>query len=278
MHMKKVIVICIGAFVLSLVGCQNNIATSGGVITDQTENATGQTVVDTNVEANVDASKDKTETNSQETSNYDSLQEEIDQLESEKDNLIQEHSDWQTQNTQMQSTIKDLQAQIESLQTQVNELSQMQVESDSTNSVGNGESSVLFSNLIPVSGGIEGYWESGQKDNYNNSYTSGIMMHQNYREAAHVVYALDGKYTQLTGKFVLTEESKNTDGQYVLYAYSLVDGNKNYIWESKVLGTAVRPIDIQIPVSGVMDLVLEVYDPNKTGNNATTGIVDAVLQ
>ena len=169
-HMKKVIVICIGAFVLSLAGCQNNIATSGGVITDQTENATGQTVVDTNVEADVDASKDKTETNSQETSNYDSLQEEIVQLESEKDNLIQENSDLQTQNTQMQSTIKDLQAQIESLQTQVNELSQMQVESDSTNSVDNGESFVLLSNLIPVSGGIEGYWESGQKDNYNNSY------------------------------------------------------------------------------------------------------------
>ena len=209
---------------------------------------------------------------------YDSMQEERDQLKSENNNLRQENSNLQTQNIQMQSTIQDLQIQIESLQAQVDELSQTQLENNAINNIDNTESSALLSNLIPVSGEIERYWESGQKDNYNNSYTSGIIMRQNYRDAAHVVYALDGKYTQLTGKFVLTEESRNTDGQYVLYAYSLVDGNKNYIWESKVLGTAIRPIDIQIPVSGVMDLVLEVYDPNKTGYNADTGIVDAVLQ
>lgn len=138
--------------------------------------------------------------------------------------------------------------------------------------------SALLSNLTPVSGDIESIWNAGQKDNYNNSYTSGICLQQYHNEAAHVVYSLDGKYTVLTGKFVLTEDYKNTDGNYVLYAYSLEDGEMKFINKSSVLSTATRPIDIKFDVTGVMDLVLEVYDSNKSNNNAKTGFVDAKLE
>lgn len=136
----------------------------------------------------------------------------------------------------------------------------------------------LLSNLIPVSGEINGTWESGKRDNYGNSYTHGVCMHQSYQKASHVVYALDKKYTVLTGKFVLDEESKNTDGNYILYAYSLQNGNLTLIYESPILSTATRPIEVEIDVSNVMDLVLEVYDPKKSNKNANTGFVNAILE
>lgn len=142
----------------------------------------------------------------------------------------------------------------------------------------NNKPSALIANLTPVSGEIERIWNAGEKDNYGNTYSSGICLHQDYSNAAHVVYSLDGKYNILTGKFVLDEASKNTDGNYVLYAYSLIDGNMSLIYTSSTLSTATRPIDIEINVSGVMDLVIEVYDPNKGNNNANTGLVDAKLE
>lgn len=142
----------------------------------------------------------------------------------------------------------------------------------------NNKPSMLLVNLTPVSGEIERIWDTGERDNYGNVYASGICLHQAYEKAAHVVYPLDGKYTMLTGKFVLGEESKNTDGNYKLYVYSLVDGNMDLIYESKVLSTATRPIDIEIDVTDVMDLVIEVYDPDKTSDNALTGLVNAKLE
>ena len=137
--------------------------------------------------------------------------------------------------------------------------------------------SELLSNLTPVSGEVEYVWDSSKRDNYGNKYSSGICLHQNYDKPAHVVYSLDGKYTMLTGKFVLEEKSKNTDGKYVLYVYSLVDGNMTLLYESKVLTTATRPIDVEINVTGVMDIVVEVYDPKKESNNADVGLVDVML-
>lgn len=142
----------------------------------------------------------------------------------------------------------------------------------------NNKPTALLSNLTPVSGEIKSIWNVREKDNYGNTYTSGICLHQSYNKAAHVVYSLDGKYTTLTGKFVLDEASKNTDGNYVLYAYSLKDGNMSLIYTSPILSTATRPINVEINVSDVMDLVLEVYDPNKDGDNADTGFVDAKLE
>ena len=105
--------------------------------------------------------------------------------------------------------------------------------------------SAFLANLIPVSGDIEDIWNAGERDNYGNTYTSGICLHQSYNNAAHVVYSLDGKYTVLTGKFVLDEASKNTDGNYVLYVYSLSNGNMSLIYESTALSTATRPIDVK---------------------------------
>lgn len=140
----------------------------------------------------------------------------------------------------------------------------------------------LLSNLVPVSGtnNDEQYntWDIAAQDNYGNKYASGIYLRQRYNDKARLVYALDNKYTTLTGKFVLSEDSKNTDGNYILYAYTLVNGEMNILYESPILTTATRPIDVEINVSNVTDLVLEVYDPNKMSNNAWTAFVDAKLE
>jgi len=146
----------------------------------------------------------------------------------------------------------------------------------------NQRTSKFLSNLTPVSGTMDrdeyGLWDVAASDNYGNKYTSGIYMHQDYSNKFRLVYALDSKYSKLTGKFVLSEVDKNTDGHYTLYAYSLVDGNLSLLYESEVLATATRPIDVEIDVTGVMDLVIEMYDPNKSGNNAWTAFVDATLE
>lgn len=147
---------------------------------------------------------------------------------------------------------------------------------DKLNSIRNIKSELL-STLTPVSGEIEYVWDSSKRDNYGNTYSSGICLHQNYDKPAHVVYSLDGKYTTISGKFVLEEKSKNTDGNYVLYVYSLEGGNMTLIYESQVLATATRPIDIEINVTDVMDIVIEVYDSDKGSNNADVGFVDAKL-
>lgn len=142
--------------------------------------------------------------------------------------------------------------------------------------------SALLANLTPVSGTMTedqyGIWDISERDNYGNKYSSGIYLKQNYTSKANLVYALDSKYTILTGKFVLSEEGKNTDGNYILYAYTLTNGEMNLLYESPILGTATRPIDVEIDVTNVMDLVIEVYDPNKQNNNAWTAFVDARLE
>lgn len=144
------------------------------------------------------------------------------------------------------------------------------------------KSSVLLSSLTPVSGTLNekqyALWDVYAKDNYENRYSSGVCMKQSYKDKLHLVYALNGKFTKLTGKFVLSEESKNTDGNYVLYAYTLDNGEIKCIYESPVLTTATRPIDVEITVIDVMDLVIEVYDPDKKDYNAWTALVDARLE
>jgi len=146
----------------------------------------------------------------------------------------------------------------------------------------NNKPSALLCNLVPISGtdSDEQYdiWDISSQDNYGNKYSSGICLRQKYNEKVHLVYALNGKYTILTGYFVLSESGKNTDGNYVLYAYTLVNGEPKLLWESTPLSTATRPIPVEINVSDVMDLVIEVYDPNKTGSNAWTAFVDAKLE
>lgn len=146
----------------------------------------------------------------------------------------------------------------------------------------NNKPTSLLSELTPISGTDDtdryALWDISTQDNYGNKYSSGILMKQSYTDKVHLVYALDNQYTILTGKFVLSEKSKNTDGNYVLYAYTLVNGEMNLLYESPILTTATRPIDIEINVSNVMDLVIEVYDPNKESKNAWIGFVDAKLE
>lgn len=139
-----------------------------------------------------------------------------------------------------------------------------------------------LSKMTPVSGTLGsdsfGIWSPIDTDNYGNKYTSGIFIGQCGRDKARLIYALDEKYSSLTGKFVLSQDSKNTDGKYSIYFYSLVDDDEVLLYESQKLSTATRPIDIAIDVTGVLDLVIEVYDPNKTGNNAWCAFVNPILE
>jgi hypothetical protein len=139
-----------------------------------------------------------------------------------------------------------------------------------------------LSDLTPVSGTLNndqyGKWKASDIDNYENSYSSGIYLKQYYSTSASVVYALNGKYKKLTGKFVLSQQDKNTNGNYTLYIYSLVDGKRNLLYKSSKLATATRPINISVDVTGVLDLVVEVYDDSKSSGNAWTAFVDAMLE
>jgi len=152
-----------------------------------------------------------------------------------------------------------------------------------SSSTGQSAKAKNLSDLTPVSGRMDSdtyqKWDVTDIDNYENKYVSGIYLKQYYDKATSLTYALDKKYTKLTGKFVLSQEGKNTDGRYSIIFYSLEnDGNKRLLYESPKLSTATRPIDISVDVTGVLDLVIEVYDSNKSGNNAWTAFVNAVLE
>jgi len=143
-----------------------------------------------------------------------------------------------------------------------------------------------LSTLNPVSGTLDNKqyakWGSTDTDNYENKYSSGIYLRQDSGTKARLIYNLDKKYSSLTGKFVLDQGSKNTNGHYTICFYSLVDGEEILLYESPQLSTATRPIDISVPVSDVADLVVEVFDPKKTGNwcydQAWCGFVNAILE
>lgn len=227
------------------------------------------------------------------TSKYDNLLIGHEEMQKQFDNLEHSYSDLLQEHDTLENDYSDLLKKYEALGKDYDTLSQkynrLQNESKTPEDTSLGDFSPesisqfeFLSNLIPVSGTMSndqyGLWDVSGQDNYGNKYSSGIYMKQAYSDKFHLVYALDSKYEKLTGKFVLAEGSKNTNGHYTLYAYSLIDGNMSFLGESEVLATATRPIDVEFDVSGVMDLVIEVYDPNKSSDNAWTAFVDAKLE
>lgn len=208
------------------------------------------------------------------TINYDNSQQQCAALEDKCNSLSAEYD-------ALQNDYNVLSERYDALDQQYRQLGDTNQAPESTNPP-DPNTVEFLSNFTPVSGTTNSnqyrIWDVSMQDNYGNKYSAGIGMRQEYSKKFHMVYALDAKYKKLTGKFVLAEDSKNTDGHYTLSAYSLVDGNMQLLGSSKVLATATRPIDVEFDVEGVMDLVIEVYDPKKSSNNAWTAFVDAKLE
>lgn len=219
---------------------------------------------------------------------HQELQEQFDALTRNYDDLVQQHATLEDKYNSLSTEYDVLQNDYNVLSQRYDALNQRYQQLRDTNQAPEStdppdpNKSEFLSNLTPVSGTTSNsqyrLWDASMQDNYGNKYSAGISMSQSYSNKFHVVYALDAKYKKLTGKFVLAEDSKNTDGHYTLSTYSLVDGNMQLLGSSKVLATATRPIDVEFDVEGVMDLVIEVYDPKKSGNNAWTAFVDAKLE
>lgn len=106
-------------------------------------------------------------------------------------------------------------------------------------------------------------WTASDVDNMGNSGMTGMKVY-NYAEHHDTVagyqYALDGAYDRLTGKFVLHEDSKNLsyneeDGSgsgAVLRIY----GDNELIYQSDVMSGGIKPIDVDVEISGVDKLAV----------------------
>ena len=184
----------------------------------------------------------------------------------------------QNENKQLKNDNAKLKNQVNSL----NDQAPQSTSKESSTSTASSNGTVDLSKMTPVSGTLDSdyyrIWDPIDVDNYGNKYISGIYISQTGKNRARLIYALDTKYSVLTGKFVLSQDSKNTDGHYSIYFYSLVDGNETLLYESPKLSTATRPINTTVDVTGVSDLVIEVYDSDKTDNNAWCAFVNAMLK
>jgi len=98
-------------------------------------------------------------------------------------------------------------------------------------------------------------------DNYGNSYYHGGLMHgySGYYSASvqWFQYPLEMKYTKLYGKFILTNDAKNTDDYYQLVVYSLFNNTRTVLYRSPKLTAGSRPVDVMVDVTGVIDLIVE---------------------
>ena len=208
--------------------------------------------------------------------------------------LLAEMSDTIQQN---EAEIARLNEQSRSLSDEINRLqanlgtseqpasTEQPITSDSDSVAVGANNRTILSSLTPVSGTMNneqfGIWGVTDTDNYGNRYTSGIYLRQRWSTPAHLVFDLSANYSRLTGLFVLSQEGKNTDGNYAINFFSLVNGQRVLLEvypPFPVIATARRPIPLSVNVEGVMDLVIEVHDPNKHSNNAWVAFVDAILE
>lgn len=104
-------------------------------------------------------------------------------------------------------------------------------------------------------------WSTSDVDNMGNSDMTGLKAYNyasRHNNTIAAQYALDGQYDRLTGTFVLHEDSKNLSyddetgegSGSVLVIY----GDTEIIYMSDVMTGGVRPIDVDIDISGVETL------------------------
>ena len=89
------------------------------------------------------------------------------------------------------------------------------------------------------------------KDNRGNS-------HSNYLMGGTVTFALDGQYSNFTGKLALDESNKSTSGIYRLAVYL----DDELAFASKEITAGVDPFDFEVPLTGALRMKINIEYKN----------------
>ena len=100
------------------------------------------------------------------------------------------------------------------------------------------------------------------KDNLGNSYDYGFAS----RGSGWQTYNINGKYTKMKGKYILSYEYRDTNYENRFKVY----GDGKLIYNSTVMTSGVFPIDFEIDLRGVLELKIEIDKYSYGGHSADT--------
>ena len=127
--------------------------------------------------------------------------------------------------------------------------------------------------------GSDGYVyfrDDGVTDNVGNTYETYFYASRSLNAGTNsIVYRLDGNYDTLTGMIVVPDYQKNRDniGWYKIYC------DNKLVFDSGELGKGVLPIDVNISLTDVVELKIEIHSIKYMSGGAYCGyFADAYLR
>lgn len=108
------------------------------------------------------------------------------------------------------------------------------------------------------------------EDNLKNTYVVGIETRNGENSQT---YYINDKYRKLKGRYILDYDYRDTDVESELKIY----GDGELIYTSPVLTGGVRPIDIEVDISGVKELKVESSNPTSAISYTRTYLVNTGL-
>lgn len=106
------------------------------------------------------------------------------------------------------------------------------------------------------------YYVEKPVDNLGRVYDRNKSMTWTYD--GYVIYNIDGKYSRLTTTFGMLEERKDSTSQNIVRIY----GDDQLIYTSDIMTGGVKPIAIDVDISGFNQLKIEFKNSNSLSTNA----------
>ncbi len=133
------------------------------------------------------------------------------------------------------------------------------------------EDTVDLTSLNPYYEGKIQVIKNGITDTLGNHYRSGLRGYiapgdvDRYKASCFNIWDIGGEFKKLTAKGIIRESDKGSPytGSYRIY------GDGKLLYQRDEIGSMTKPYDIEVDVSGVTDLKIEMYG---NGNAGTSGI------
>lgn len=119
---------------------------------------------------------------------------------------------------------------------------------------------------------MNGYWtiDNMVKDNLGVDHIHTIKLSRNASFSGDITYKLNGQFSRLTGSFFLDYDYRSS----MTSATMIIYGDGRELWRGTV-DSSTEPLDIDIDITGVLELKLE--QPNGAGTGCAAALGDVAL-
>ena len=119
---------------------------------------------------------------------------------------------------------------------------------------------------------MNGYWtiDNMVKDNLGVDHIHTIKLSRNARFSGDITYKLNGQFSRLTGSFFLDYDYRSS----MTSATMIIYGDGRELWRGTV-DSSTEPLDIDLDITGVLELKLE--QPNGAGTGCAAALGDVAL-